>query len=185
MRRALLVMLATLITLIAVPGQPLAAPQDHRTQPSGTWLWQTWLGPEASLPALLTLHKDGTVSVTDGLMFGGLPDSTTRMSPLHGVWERTGAKQIGGTSVWLIFDAPSGVLVAFGRCRTSLRLTQRGEALEGEMFLEMLPCNGPLGCPDPVDPAAQWLPYPNLPPGGFLAVSARRLHRVPAGPLVP
>jgi len=185
MRRALLVVLAAVLVLIAAPLQPLAAAQDDGTQPWGTWIWQTWLGPEVSMPALLTLHQDGTVSVSDGVMFGGLPGSTSRMSPLHGVWERTGAKQIGGTSVWLIFDAPSGVLLAFGRSRTSLRLTQDGEALEGEMFLEMLPCNGPLGCPDPVDPTAQWLPYPNLPPSGFLAVSARRLHRVPAGPLVP
>ena len=182
MRRSLLVVLGAVLVLTAA-GQSLAvASPDDSTQPSGTWVWQTLLGPDVSLPALLTLHQDGTVSVSDGVMFGGLPASTTRMSPLHGVWERTGAKQIGGTSVWLIFDAPSGVLLAFGRSRTSLRLTQDGEALEGEMFLEMLPCNGPLGCPDPVDPTAQWVPYPNLPPSGFLAVSARRLHRVPTPP---
>jgi hypothetical protein len=88
------------------------------------------------------------------------------MSPLHGVWERTGARQVGGTSLWLVFDAPSGVLVAIARCRTSLEVTRNGEGLDGKMFLEMLPCNGPLGCQDPLDPEAEWLPYPNLPPSG-------------------
>ncbi len=118
-------------------------------------------------------------------MFGGLPGSTTRTSPLHGIWESAGPRRIGGTSLWLIFDAPSGVLVAIGRCRTALQMARDGEELEGKMFLEMLTCNGPLGCQDPLDPAAQWQPYPNLPPTAFLSVTAKRLHRVPAGPLVP
>ena len=184
MRRALLATLAVLL-MLAAPQQPLASTQDDGIQPWGTWVWQTSLGPGMSLPALLTLHRDGTVSVSDAVMFGGLPGSTTRMSPLHGVWERTGPRQIGGTSLWLIFDAPSGVLVAIGRSRTALQLAQDGEGLEGKMFLEMLPCNGPLDCQDPLNPAAQWLPHPNLPPTGFLSVTAKRLHRVPADPLVP
>jgi len=171
------------LLLVLAAQCPVASAQDAEPQPWGTWVWQTSLGPGMSLPALLTLHKDGTVSVSDGVMFGGLPGSTSRMSPLHGVWERTGARQIGGTSLWLVFDAPSGVLVAIGRSRTSLELAGDGEGLDGKMFLEMLPCNGPLGCQDPLDPMAQWLPYPNLPPAGFLEVSAKRLHRVPGGPL--
>jgi hypothetical protein len=185
MRRALVATVASVILVLAAPQRPLASTQEEGFQPWGTWVWQTSLGPGMSLPALLTLHKDGTLSVSDGLMFGGLPGSATRMSPLHGVWERTGPRRIGGTSLWLIFDAPSGVLVAIGRCRTTLLLARDGDGLEGKMFLEMLPCNGPMGCQDPIDPAAQWVPYPNLPPTGFLSVTARRLHRVPAGPLVP
>ncbi len=183
MRRALVAVLAAGLLAIANPLQPQASASDQGPQPWGTWVWQTSFGPGMSMPALLTLHKDGTLSVSDGLMFGGLPGSATRMSPLHGVWERTGPGRIGGTSLWLISDASSGVLVAIGRCRTSLQLTRDGEALEGKMFLEVLPCNGPLGCQDPLDPAGLWLPYPNLPPTGYLDVSARRLHRVPAGPL--
>lgn len=185
MRRAGFATLAVVLLVLAAPHQPLASTRDDGIQPWGTWVWQTSFGPGMSMPALLTLHKDGTVSVSDGLMFGGLPGSTMRTSPLHGVWENTGPRRIGGTSLWLIFDAPSGVLVAIGRCRTALQLAGDGEGLEGKMFLEMLPCNGPLGCQDPLDPAAQWLPYPNLPPTGFLSVTAKRLHRVPAGPLVP
>lgn len=184
MHRTAAALLAAALLLFVAPWLPASA-QNAEPQPWGTWVWQTSFGPGLSLPALLTLDKDGTVSVSDGQMFGGLPGATTRYSPLHGVWERTGAGRIGGTSLWLIFDAPSGVLVAIGRCRTALTLTSGGEALEGTMFLETLPCfAGPLGCPDPLDPAAPWLPYPNLPPTG-LAVSAKRLHRVPAGPLVP
>jgi hypothetical protein len=185
MRRAVLATLTVVLLALAAPQQALASTEDDGIQPWGTWVWRTSFGPGMSMPALLTLHRDGTVSVSDGLMFGGLPGSTTRTSPLHGVWERTGPRRIGGTSLWLIFDAPSGVLVAIGRCRTALQLTRDGEGLEGKMFLEILPCNGPLGCQDPIDPAAQWEPYPNLPPTGFVSVTATRLHRVPAGPLVP
>ena len=73
MRRAALATLAVVLLVLAAPHQPLASTRDDGIQPWGTWVWQTSFGPGMSMPALLTLHKDGTVSVSDGLMFGGLP----------------------------------------------------------------------------------------------------------------
>ncbi len=186
MRRTFLVAFFGVLLTLANPLLTVASADGLPAPPWGTWVWRTNLptptNPAASLPALVTLHVDGTMTGLDGLMFGGLPMNTTRTSPIHAVWEPTGWRRIGGTGLWLIFDSQAPYkLIAFGRSRSDLRLTRDGEGLEGTMFLETLPCAVPVGCPDPLDPGAVWVP--NSPPS--FTVSAKRLHRVPAGPLVP
>jgi hypothetical protein len=182
MRRTLLVVFFGLLLTLANPLLTVASADGLPAPPWGTWVWRTNLPiPNASLPALVTLHVDGTMTGSDGVMFGGPPSQDgTRMSPIQAVWEPTGWRRIGGTGLWLTFDQ-SGKLTGFGRSRSDLRLSRDGEQLEGEMFLETLKCTTPVSCPDPLDPAAVWVP--NNPPS--FTVSAKRLHRVPAGPLVP
>ncbi len=100
-----LTLMVAVFAVAAEPQRPRAF--GHWGQVWGTWVWTT----NNQIPALLTLHIDGTVSVSDGRMFGGLqPNSPTRLTPLHGVWERTGFQSIGGTTLYLIFDATTGVL---------------------------------------------------------------------------
>jgi hypothetical protein len=138
------------------------------------------------LPALVTLHVDGTVSVADGTMFGGiLPGSTRRMTPLHGVWVRTGWQSIAGTSLYLIFDTTSGLISAWGRARTTLQFADDFNSFQGKMFAETLACApapvaaSPVSCPNPLDPAAKWVPQEN---GGF-DVSGTRIAVVSPGSL--
>lgn len=154
----------------------------HWGQYWGTWVWQTQFGPGVALPALITLHIDGTVAGSDGTMFGGTPNSTTRTTPLHGVWERTSAQSIGGTSLYLVYNAATGVLMAYGRARTSLQFADDFDHFQGKMFVETLPCPGPTSCPDPLDPAAKWVAFSGMPADGF-PVTATRLERVPAAAL--
>ena len=103
--------IAFALAAAAVPAQPqqLGGLMSHWGQIWGTWVWRTGIG--TTLPSLTTIHVDGTVSVSDGSMFGGMrPGSTTRLTPLHGVWERTGWQSFAGTSLWLVFDATTGLL---------------------------------------------------------------------------
>jgi hypothetical protein len=115
-------------------------------------------------------------------MFGGLPGSTTRFTPVHGVWERTSWSSIGGTSLFLVFDASTGVLTGFRRARCSLTFANDFNSYEGLEFIENISCESPLVCPDPLDRATSWTPLSNMPPGGF-PVSGSRLEWIPAGPL--
>jgi len=168
-------------TGIAAEPQPNNAVSGHWGQVWGTWVWLT----NNRLPALVTFQIGGTVSVSDGSMFGGLqPNSTVRMTPLHGVWERTGIQTIGGTSLWLIFDATTGLLTGWGRARTSITFADDFDHFQGRMFVETLACTAGtvVSCPDPLDAGAKWTPNANMPPDGF-PISATRLERVPAAPL--
>jgi hypothetical protein len=175
---------AVALAVAAVPATPQQA-GGRWGQVWGTWVWRT----NNLLPALVTFHVDGTASVSDGTMFGGLmPNSTIRMTPLHGVWERTGWQSIAGTSLYLIFDSTTGLITAWGRARTSIQIADNFNSFRGKMFIEALPCAAgtpdvpPVNCPNPLDPAAKWVPQPNLPKDGF-DISATRLAVVPAGPL--
>ena len=177
---------AGVITLMIAVSAVVAEPQQFGPfsrwgQVWGTWVWTT----DNRIPSLVTFHLDGTVSVSDGRMFGGVqPNSTTRLTPLHGVWERTGFQGIGGTSLYLIFDATTGVLLRWGRSRTSITFADDFDHFQGKMFGESLSCEPgpPVSCPDPQDPGAKWTPNPNTPPDGF-PISGTRLKRVAAGPL--
>ena len=142
----------------------------------GTWVWQTQVVPGVAFPTLITFNIDGTITGADS---GGMTEGA-----LHGVWERTGFQSLGGTTLYFMFDAQSGVVMAFARTRSSLNFSKDFNQFQGTMFLETLACPaGPPSCPDPLDPTAQWVAWPGMPADGF-PVSGARLQRVPAGPLV-
>jgi hypothetical protein len=154
---------------LAVSTWPVLAGQDEGYQPAGAWAWTTSFGV-GSAPALATFHKDGTVSVSDSLMF--LTLNGGKMSPLHGVWERTGPKSFGGTCLYMRFNA-SGTFVGFSRSHSALQFGDDPDHFEGVMVVE----NCATGCTDPTSPAATWTPLGIMPPGGFV-VSAARIQRV-------
>jgi len=167
--------------------------QISRSTPFGRWgqVWGTWVFlttyPSGNvIPTLVTYHLDGAITGSDGTMFGVLSSATVRITPLHGVWERTGFQSIGGTSLYLVFNATGG-LIGWGRARSSLQFADDFDSFQGKMFVETLPCTlgPPVSCPDPQDPAAKWVvANPAMPKDGF-PVSGARVVRVPAGPLQP
>lgn len=149
----------------------------------GTWVWQTTYPSGNVIPTMVTYHIDGTITASDGTMFRVQPSATTRATPMQGVWERTSWQSLGGTSLYLTFNATGG-LTAWGRARSSLQFADDFDHFQAKMFVETLPCASgpPVTCPNPQDAAAKWVPVPNLPPDGF-PVTGTRLDRVPAGPL--
>ena len=142
--------------------------------------WGTWLHKVegVSLPALVTIHVDGTLTVTSGFTFGaGFP---MRISPIHGVWERVGPKTIHATSLFFLFDE-NGVLTGYPRNRCRLQYSNDFNSYKGTEFMETISCSAS-NCPDPLDLKVTWTPSP--PATGF-AISATRLKLVPPGPLAP
>lgn len=142
-------------------------------QPAGTWAWSTHRPSGGTLPALVTYHKDGTISGSDGVMFGiNFPPAfnPNLASGLHGVWERTGPRSFRGMSLYLQF-APDGNVIGWGRARSELQFVGDEDHIEGTMYLDSLPCPTPFTCPDPV--ASAWTSTITR-----RAVSAVRLSRV-------
>lgn len=185
MIRRLLVIASVFSLCSLLPGLVLAANngnQQAMPQPWGSWVWLTRLPGGPAVPALVTLHQDGTVAVSDTSTFGGLPGSTVRATPLHGVWERTGPHSIGGTSLYLVFDATTNLLIGFGRTRVALEFPVGSpDEFQGTMFVDFLACPSPFACPDPLDSLAAWTPFNPLAPS--FTVSAKRLRRVEVGSL--
>jgi len=149
----------------------------------GTWAWQTSLpvapGVEMPLPALVTYHIDHTITVADATMLGGLPASANpyRYTPGQGVWESTGKKEFGGTSLYLRFDPSTGILLGILRSRANIELGENFDQIKGTMHLDFLSCSSPLTCADPVSaPPEEWQPYG---PVSDFSFTATRLHVVP------
>lgn len=149
--------------------------------PWGTWVHQIQLVPGRTVPVLITANIDGTLTGATGVMFGGLNPNTAE-APIHGIWVRTGARSIGVTTLFFVFDG--GVLSGFERTRASLTLSDDFQSYEGTEILETTPCGSPLTCPDPLDPATVWTSDPNMPEAGY-PVSGKRLDFVPVAALNP
>ncbi len=179
MRHILLIAAIVLAAVVAVTANSQMAAPDPQIWGTYVWQTQTSFGP---LPALVTLHIDGTASVSDAEMFGGL-NLARRRTPMYGVWERTGGKSFAGTSLYLVFDAATGAVTRYGRVRVSAEFADFNH-FQGRMFAESLACATAFTCPDPLDPAANWVPSPNMPPDGF-QITGARLERIPPGPLQP
>jgi hypothetical protein len=149
----------------------------------GTWAWQTSLpvspGLEMPLPALVTYHIDGTVSVADATMLGGLPAAANPFmyTPGQGVWEHTGHHEFGGTSLYLRFDRSTGILLGILRSRAHIEFGADFDHIKGTMHLDFLSCSSPLTCPDPVSaPPEAWQSFG---PVSDFSFTATRLHVVP------
>ena len=140
--------------LLAAGSGIVSAQDDEGYQPWGTWAWSTHRPSGGGFPALITYHKDGTLTGSDGLMYGiNYPPASisTRESGLHGVWERTGPHSFRGTSYWMNFATDTGNVVSWGRARSDLYFVEGDpDHFEGTMFMDVLPCPTPFTCLDPV-----------------------------------
>jgi hypothetical protein len=179
-RIALAAAAALAMTTLSAPAQGLSIPRWGQVW--GTFVHQIQMGPGMKMPALITLNVDGSVTGAPGLMFGGLPDATVTVTPVFGVWQRTGWQNIASTSLLMVFDRKSGVLTGFWRSRTFLNFSDDFNSYTGTEFLESLTCASPLTCPDPLDPKAAWQPVPGMP--ASVPISGTRVE-VTTGPLKP
>jgi hypothetical protein len=146
---------------------------DDAYQPWGTWAWETHRPAGGLFPALITYHKDGTITGSDGVMYGiDFPPAlnTTKESVLHGVWERTGPHSFRGMSLWLQF-ASNGNVIAWGRARSDLQFVGDADHFEGTMYVDSLACPTPFTCPDPMT-----TPWPST--ATARAVTATRVQRI-------
>jgi hypothetical protein len=148
---------------------------------TGTFVVWAELGPGVQVPALHTYHSDGTITSSDVLMFGGL-GIPIRITPMHGVWERTGPSAFATTNLFLVYDASSSLLIGFGRARAAVFTGKDADQISGTAYAEFLPCPSPFACPDPQAAGAAWAPFPGVPPS--LTLTGTRLRLVPP-PLLP
>ena len=177
--RSTLMMSLALVAIVGASRADAAAPERYTaTTLAGTWMLSTVVGPGAALPSFVTYAADGTLVYADALMFGGVELLPMKVGPFFGVWEQTGPRDFGGTSVGLLFDPTTNDVIAIARARSALRVARGGAHASGTIFLEMVPCPTPVTCPDPADPAVSWVPFGG-PVNGF-AVSLSRIVRVPA-----
>jgi len=146
-----------------------SANQGEGYQPAGSWVWSIYSSPVMPpVPALVTLHSDGTGSVATASMF--LTPNGGKLSPGHGVWERTGPLSFGGTSLYMRYDS-EGELVGFTRARTALYFVNDPDHIAGVMYVETgAPCDE-AGCQDPLSPDVVWT-------GRLLDITGTRIHKV-------
>ena len=177
-RSAVAALAVAALFLISSPAMIAA---DRQTL-AGTWVVWAELQPGVQVPQLLTYHSDGLITSSDVLTFGGLPGITFRITPMHGVWERTGPNAFATTNLFLVYDASSNLLIGFGRARAAVSFTGNdADQISGTAYAEFLSCPSPFACPDPQGAGAAWVvPFPGFPPS--LKVTATRLRLV-RGPL--
>ncbi len=172
--RKCLIFAAVAILALVSAGSVSRAYQQEGYQPAGAWAWTiTPLTGGSSSPALVTLHHNGTVSVSAASMFNtGAKDNYGKLSLGHGVWERTGAMSFGGTTVYMHFD-DAGILNGFLRASTALYFTTDPDHIAGTMYMENASCaDDPSLCGDPLSPDLVWTR------GRYVDVSGTRSHRL-------
>ena len=134
----------------------------------GTWvlaLDSTPFGiPGGTLPGVMTIHQDGTLSIADGGDIGSFPLTTTDIAQ-RGVWTRTG-QTIKGVTLWLRKDEVSGEIEGWHRGRFSLWFDGDNDHLAGVAEEDVLACNPTeptpfklLNCPDPTTTAFALAPF--------------------------
>jgi len=159
-----------LAAALFVASPSLVADNPHAV--AGTWV--TWASPApgVQVPVLQTFSADGYIVSSDVLMFGGLPGVAIRLTPMHGVWERTGRNVMKTTNLAMVYDAATNLLIGFVRSRATGSFNEAGD-VEGTVVPEFLGCGSPVQCPDPLSPAAAWGPVPGFPPS--MTFTSRRL----------
>lgn len=144
-------------------------------QTEGRTLWGTWYVavdstpfgiPGGVLPAVMTIHRDGTLTVTDAGDLGPFPFASTDTTQ-QGTWTQTGHQSFQLTTLFLRKDAVSGELEGWHRIITTLELAEDADHLVGFADEEVLPCDpaGPtpfklLNCPNPITTAFSPSPFP-------------------------
>jgi hypothetical protein len=154
--------------MIGLLGQPATTQGPEGAVMTGVWYWQNVFGPGV-LPSILTFHNDGTVLCSDALAFGGIPDNPFTLTPLYGVWERTGPQEYTATWLCLCFyrTAPLGMLAGIVRSRANFAFAGDFDHIAGTMSVDLLLSDYtsdlfPLNCPDPLAPDAAWASWTTL-----------------------
>jgi hypothetical protein len=168
------------IWLLSQPAQPSFSQGPEGAVLTGTWYWETVMGPGLVLPFVLVFHNDGTCIASGGIAFGGTPTNPYRYTPFQGVWERTDPHEFRATFYSLRFDGTTGLLVAVARKRVQFWFAGDFDHFAGTMRLDVLPCATPLTCPDPLLAAdADWQPFNPPPAPSEAPIHAARISCVP------
>jgi len=166
--------------VIGLPGQVASTQGPEGAVLTGTWYWETVMGPNLALPSVLVFHSDGTVVASGGIAFGGVPTNPYRYTPFQGLWERMGPHEFRATLYSLRFDGASGLLVGVARKRTEFSFAGDFDRFVGTMRLDVLPCLTPATCPDPLSaPDTAWQPFNPPPAPAEASIHAARISVVP------
>lgn len=169
---------ATLLVAAIFVTMPSTAECENHRSLAGTWIVWADIQPGVRVPSLHTYHSDGTVTLSDVFMFGGLPGIPIRATPMHGVWEKTGRTTFTTTNLSLVYDAASSLLIGFTRARAEVSFMEKdADRVSGTVYVEFLQCSSPVACTDPQAPGAAWMPFPGMP--ASFQVTATRLDPVP------
>lgn len=168
------------IWLLSQPAHPAFSQSPEGAVLTGTWYWETVMGPNLVLPSVLVFHNDGTCIASGGIAFGGTPTNPYRYTPFQGVWERIGPHEFKATFYSLRFDGATGLLVAVARKRVQFWFAGDFDHFAGTMRLDVLPCPTPVTCPDPLLAAeADWQPFNPPPAPSEAPIHAARVSNVP------
>jgi hypothetical protein len=170
-RRSLLAATAVAAAFaIAIPATPQGLRQNRFGQVWGTFVHWVDFGPGQAFTGFLTVNVDGTFTVS------GSPGPA-----IHGVWERTGLRNVNFTALLQNFDS-TGNLIGLERHRCSFHYSDDFNTYEGKEFAETVTCPTAMTCPNPLEPSTKWTPAPWALPAG-MAVSGARVEVVAPGPL--
>ena len=157
------------ILLWAVPGWFTTSAENQGATVWGTWHFVLDIGPGATIPGVITLHRDGTLTIVDGTDFGGAP-FPFKNSAGHGVWIKTGANTFENRNLELNFDPFSGQLTSITLVRATFHFDGDFDHLSGEAVIDSWLCPTPFTCPDPLTAA------PDIPGVDVITFRATRLR---------
>jgi hypothetical protein len=149
----------TILTTFAIATALCVAPTGSSagTGSQGRALWGTWYvsfdaGAGANIPALLTIHRDGTLAASDASDFGG-PPFPVQSTPMRGVWVTAGHQMFEAAAMYLDGDVSSGQLLNITSAYISIRFESDFDHISGTVLRDIFECPTPFTCPDPVTAA--------------------------------
>jgi hypothetical protein len=156
-------------SIVLGAGYPVSAAQNQGTTPWDVWALAVETDPfgipGGTLPGLVTIHRDGTLMISDGGDIGAFPFATTD-TPQHGVWIQNGPRSIEAVSLFLRKDEVTGEIEGWHRVRLTLGFGADNDHLVGEAREEVLVCNPAeptdfrlFNCPDPTVGAFEPAPF--------------------------
>lgn len=164
-----LLVLAMMMILWTTGSYRTVAAQNDGKVFWGTWAMAMDTGifgiPDGVFPAVWTIHRDGTLIVTDGGDLGSVP-FTTADTAQQGVWVQVSQQTFMSTTLSLQKNEMTGQAEGWHRGRFNVQFAEDSDHLVGFVEDEFLPCNpGPtfaklLNCPDPITSAYQPAPFP-------------------------
>jgi hypothetical protein len=161
--------LATIL-FAATSGSATGADSQGST-PWGTWYVTFDAGAGANIPALLTIHRDGTLALSDASDFGG-PPFPVQSTPTRGSWVRAGDQMFEGVILYLNADVSTGELVHITRASVSMHFEGNFDHISGTSLRYTFQCPTPFTCPDPLTAE----PDSTLPPVPFRGTRLRVEH---------
>lgn len=164
-----IVLAVAAIVLVAATYRKPASAQSEGKAVWGTWVLSMDTGifgiPDGVFWGLVTVHRDGTVTIVDGGDLGSAPFTTTDTAQV-GAWVRVGRQTFKATTLFLRKDESTGEAEGWHRVRFTIEFAEDQDHLIGFADEETLACNsGPtpfrlLNCPDPLTSAFTPAPFP-------------------------